>query len=155
MNIKESLRDAVAHVSAADAPTLTSAILRGAEARLRKRVGHVRELEDQSVLMLSPEEQYLVSTGRVYFRDLSFDQIRRMQFDLETTGLDPAVDRIFMVAVRDADGIAETLEAHGTDDAAVISGDLTGTVLEAGGVANGTPGIPGATGDLEDRKSVV
>ncbi len=105
-------------VSAADAPTLTSAILRGAEARLRKRVGHIRELEDQSVLMLSPEEQYLVSTGRVYFRDLSFDQIRRMQFDLETTGLDPSVDRIFMVAVRDAEGKAEILEAHGTDDAA-------------------------------------
>jgi hypothetical protein len=68
--------------------------------------------------MLTPEEQYLVSTGRVYFRDLSFDQLRRMQFDLETTGLDPSVDRIFMVAVRGADGVAETLEARGTDDAA-------------------------------------
>ena len=30
----------------------------------------------------------------------------------------------------------------------MISGDFTGTVLEAGGVANGTPGIPTATGDL-------
>ena len=61
-------------VSAADAPTLTSALLRGAEARLRKRVGHIRELEDGVVLMLPPEEQYLVATGRTYFRDLSFDQ---------------------------------------------------------------------------------
>ena len=104
-------------VSAADAPTLTSAVVHGAEQRLRKRVGHVREL-DESVLMLTPEEQYLVSTGRTYFRDLSFDQIRRMQFDLETTGLDPSVDRIFMVAVRDAAGMAEVLEAQGTDDAA-------------------------------------
>lgn len=104
-------------VSAADTSTLTSAVLRGAEQRLRKRVGHVRELED-SVLLLTPEEQYLVSTGRTYFRDLSFDQIRRMQFDLETTGLDPSIDRIFMVAVRDADGVADTLEANGTDDAA-------------------------------------
>ena len=42
-----------------------------------------------------------------------------------------------------------TITIHGTDDAAVISGDLTGTVLEAGGVANGTPGIPTATGDLD------
>ena len=45
--------------------------------------------EMQSVLALPPEEQYLVATGRTYFRDLSFDQLRRMQFDLETTGLDP------------------------------------------------------------------
>ena len=42
-----------------------------------------------------------------------------------------------------------TITIQGTDDAAVISGDLTGTVLEAGGVANGTPGIPTATGDLD------
>ena len=41
-----------------------------------------------------------------------------------------------------------TITIHGTDDAAVISGDFSGTVLEAGGVANGTPGIPTATGAL-------
>ena len=42
-----------------------------------------------------------------------------------------------------------SITINGTDDAAVISGDFTGTVLEAGGVANGTPGIPTATGDLD------
>src|SRR4029079_17642384 len=42
-----------------------------------------------------------------------------------------------------------TITIHGTDDAAVISGDFTGTVLEAGGVNNGAPGIPTATGDLD------
>ncbi len=42
-----------------------------------------------------------------------------------------------------------TITIHGTDDAAVISGDFTGEVLEAGGVANATPGIPTATGDLD------
>ena len=41
-----------------------------------------------------------------------------------------------------------TITIHGTDDAAVISGDFAGTVLEAGGVDNGTPGIPTATGEL-------
>ena len=41
-----------------------------------------------------------------------------------------------------------TITIHGTDDAAVISGDFSGTVLEAGGVNNATPGIPTATGDL-------
>jgi VCBS repeat-containing protein len=49
------------------------------------------------------------------------------------------------------DGTAQlvTVTIHGTDDAAVISGDITGAVLEAGGVANGTPGTPTATGDLD------
>ena len=49
------------------------------------------------------------------------------------------------------DGTAQlvTVTIHGTDDAAVISGDITGAVLEAGGVANGTPGMPTATGDLD------
>ena len=49
------------------------------------------------------------------------------------------------------DGTAQlvTITIHGTDDAAVISGDFTGAVLEAGGVANGTPGTPTATGDLD------
>ena len=42
-----------------------------------------------------------------------------------------------------------TITINGADDAAVISGETTGTVVEAGGVANGTPGIPTDTGDLD------
>ena len=36
----------------------------------------------------------------------------------------------------------------GTNDAAVISGATAGSVVEAGGVNNGTPGTPTDTGDL-------
>ena len=48
------------------------------------------------------------------------------------------------------DGTAQlvTITIHGANDAAVITGPVTGAVTEAGGVANGTPGIPTATGDL-------
>ena len=45
---------------------------------------------DAACSSLPPEEQYLVASGRTYFRELGFDQLRRLQFDLETTGLDPA-----------------------------------------------------------------
>ena len=69
-------------------------------------IANLRDLGKESVLALPPEEQYLVATGRTYFRDLSFDQLHRLQFDLETTGLDPARDRIFMIAVRDPTGAA-------------------------------------------------
>jgi DNA polymerase I len=99
-------------VSSADARFLTAAILHGATRRLGRRVNHLRALGKESVLALPSEEQYLVATGRTYFRDLSFDDLRRMQFDLETTGLDARRDRIFMIAVRDPTGATELLEAH-------------------------------------------
>ena len=105
-------------VSAAHAKTLSAAVLQGASRRLGRPIQHLLELGKASVLALPPEEQYLVSTGRTYFRDLTFDHLRRMQFDLETTGLDSARDRIFMVAVRHPSGTVEILEAEGDDDLA-------------------------------------
>ena len=105
-------------VRAADGKTLSSAILQGAAQRLGRRIATLRDLGKEAVLALPPEEQYLVATGRNYFRDLTFDHLRRLQFDLETTGLDAGRDRIFMVAVRDPSGAAETLEAEGEGDAA-------------------------------------
>ena len=49
-----------------------------------------------------------------------------------------------------ADGTAQvvTITINGANDAAVISGTTSGNVTEAGGVNNGTPGTPTATGDL-------
>ena len=41
-----------------------------------------------------------------------------------------------------------TVTINGTNDAAVIGGTLTGTVTEAGGVANNIPGTPTATGTV-------
>lgn len=74
-------------VSAADYAELTRAVLHGTSLRLGRRVAHLRELGANCVLALPPEEQYLVSTGRTYFRGLPFHALRRLQFDLETTGL--------------------------------------------------------------------
>ena len=105
-------------VRADDGRTLTAAVLQGASRRLGRSIGHVRELGADTVLSLPPEEQYLIASGRTYFRELGFDDLHRMQFDLETTGLDPAHDRIFLVALRDSQGRTEVLEVRGDDDAA-------------------------------------
>ena len=78
----------------------------------------LRDLGKAHAVVLPPEEQYLVATGRTYFRGLTFDQLRRMQFDLETTGLDAAHDRIFLIAVRDPSGATELLEAEDESAAA-------------------------------------
>jgi len=98
-------------VSVDDGRKLISAVLEGATRRLGQRVSHLRDLGKDSMLALAPEEQYLVATGRTYFRDLSFDDLHRMQFDLETTGLNPDRDRVFMIAARYPSGEADTLEA--------------------------------------------
>ena len=98
-------------VSAEDGRVLLAAVLEGATRRLGRRVSHIRDLGKEAVLALAPEDEYLVATGRTYFRDLSFDHLHRMQFDLETTGLNPDRDRIFMIAVRYRSGATETLEA--------------------------------------------
>src|SRR5206468_251280 len=49
-----------------------------------------------------------------------------------------------------AEGTTQQIDVtiHGQNDAAVITGDTTGSVTEAGGVTNGTPGTATATGTL-------
>ncbi|WP_394840615.1 ribonuclease H-like domain-containing protein [Pendulispora brunnea] len=96
-------------VRANDGRALTRALLYGASKRLGRPVEYLRDVGPDRVFSLPPEEQYLVASGRTYFRDLAFDDLRRMQFDLETTGLDAERDRIFLIAVRDPDGRTETL----------------------------------------------
>ncbi len=97
---------------------LTAAILRNASRRTGRTLQRLSELDDGTVLSLPPEEQYLVATGRTHFRDLAFDDLHRLAFDLETTGLDPAHHRVFLVAIRDNRGLATTLEVADASDAA-------------------------------------
>lgn len=115
-------------VSAEDGRVLISALLRGASERRGKQVSHLNELDERSVFSLPSEEQYLVATGRTYFRDLPFDRVHRLQFDLETTGLDARRDRIFMIAVRYPGGATEVLEAAGEGD--VAEADLIRRLVE-------------------------
>jgi DNA polymerase I len=102
-------------VGADDGRALTAALLRGASERLQRPIRHVNDLDDDTVLCLPPDEQYLVASGRTYFRDLPFDELHRLQFDLETTGLDARRDRIFMISIRYHGGATEVLEAPGED----------------------------------------
>ena len=115
-------------VSADDGRALTAALLHGASERLGRRVSHLGDLPGDSVVSLPPEEQYLVATGRTYFRDLPFDQLNRLQFDLETTGLDARHDRIFMISIRYHTGATEVLEADGDD--ATAEADLIRRLMD-------------------------
>src|SRR5205085_2609804 len=107
-------------VSARDGRALTMTVLQGASARLKKRIGHFGDIEDDSVLSLPHDEQYLVATGRTYFRELPFDLLHRLQFDLETTGLESRRDRIFMISIRYHTGETEVLEARAKGNAGAV-----------------------------------
>lgn len=101
------------HVEASDGRLLARALSDGARQRLGRPLRSVRELGSAAVLALPPEEQYLLASGRNYFKGLTFDDLRRLTVDLETTGLDPEGDRIFLIALRTPSGDTEVLEARG------------------------------------------
>lgn len=101
-------------ISAHDGRALERRLLEGARKRLNREIPSLNSLDDY--YQVGPVEQYLMQTGRNYFRELSFAALRRLQFDLETTTLSPKDGRIFMVAVRDSQGLETVLEAPRTED---------------------------------------
>jgi len=108
-------------LSARDGRFLERALLSGASRRLGHRVSSLSELSD-TYYQVGPVEQYLMLTGRVYFRGLNYEDLHRLQFDLETTSLDPHRGRIFLISISDSRGFATTLEAPRVEDEAAMIG---------------------------------
>lgn len=74
--------------------------------------------DDFSVLAVkSLITQYLIASGNTLFKDMRFEDLRRLQLDIETLGLDPDVPEaeVIMVALRQGDHedvlVQETTEA--------------------------------------------
>lgn len=72
------------------------------------------------VLVWHPIEQFLTLTGRTYFKGMTFGDVRRFQFDLETTGLDEDRDHIFMISMRDSTGWHAVLDTGSLSEAGLI-----------------------------------
>ncbi len=87
-------------------------------------------------------------------------------FEMTATGVwtytldntDPAVQALNGLAtltdtltVQTVDGTEQviTVTIHAQNDTPTVTGDITGNVVEAGGVNNGTPGTPTATGNVD------
>ncbi len=102
-------------VSSRDWRFLERTVLLGASRRLGRLVKNLDELAGD-YYQAGPVEQYLMQTGRVYFRGLAYEDLHRLQFDLETTALDPYRGRIFLIAVRDSRGFSAILEAPRPED---------------------------------------
>src|SRR5204862_401189 len=84
--------------SARDGRFLERALLSRATRRLGRRANGLGELAG-TYYQVGPVEQYLMLTGRVYFRGLVYDDLHRLQFDLETTSLNPERGRIFLISI--------------------------------------------------------
>jgi uncharacterized protein YprB with RNaseH-like and TPR domain len=65
-------------------------------------------------------EQYLTLCGRTYFKGLAYTDLVRLQFDLETTGLDDRSDRIFMINVSDSTGFSACLDIGRMDEREIL-----------------------------------
>ncbi len=116
-------------LSARDGRALERELVRGASRRLDRKIDSLNEMQDE-YYRVGPVEQYLMLSGRVYFRGLTYDDLHRLQFDLETTALDPHRGRIFMVAVRDSRGLVTTLDAPTPEDEARLISDLCALIRE-------------------------
>ena len=65
-------------------------------------------------LTLSPSEQFLIQTGKRLFKGIDdYNGLHRLQFDLETAGLDPSRHEIFQIGVKDNKGFEVILETKG------------------------------------------
>ena len=81
------------------------------------KMGVYDEEHRDNFLAISPTEQFLIQTGKRLFKGMEeYDDVHRLSFDLETTGLDPHVCRIFQIGVKDNRGFQHVLSIDGDND---------------------------------------
>jgi DNA polymerase elongation subunit (family B) len=73
------------------------------------------DIEQRSLFVtFPPAEQFLISTGKRLFKGMDdYNDVHRMQFDLETMGLTASTDPIFQIGIRDNRGFERILEIKG------------------------------------------
>ncbi|HEY2524535.1 MAG TPA: 3'-5' exonuclease, partial [Candidatus Binataceae bacterium] len=103
--------------------------LEAARRHLRNLTGKAPGVSDAPYLVLAdPVEQYLILSGAAFFIGMAFDDLRRMQLDIETY-ISPGFefptaaregDRIIAIALRDAAGYERVLRGDEMDERAML-----------------------------------
>ena len=83
------------------------------------------------ITILSPVEQYLIQKNKRLFKGFDeYDQIHRLVFDIETTGLDPKTSKMFLIGMRDNRGFLKLLSAKNEDEERIMIVDFFKTIDE-------------------------
>jgi DNA polymerase, archaea type len=92
----------------------------------------LRDAGEESLVFNSPVQQYLISSGRTLFKGMIYDDLLRLQLDIEATSLDPSAPnaRVFLVSARTSGGEERLFGASGEDEATILD-DLTAFVRDA------------------------
>lgn len=82
----------------------------------------------EHVAYANPEKQFMLRSGRTLFKGMTFDDVHRMQFDIETSSLlsDADSGRILLIAVSDNRGFEEIIDG----DEAELLREFARTVRE-------------------------
>ncbi len=101
---------------------------RGAHARA---VAALRAAEAPHFSYTSAVSQYLTISGRTLFHGMRFEELHRVQLDVETTSLHPGAPEaaVLLVAITDNRGVEEVHSAHVGGEAALLR-RLTARVAE-------------------------
>lgn len=66
--------------------------------------------------ILSVAEQYLIQKKKRLFKGIEdYSDVHRFMFDIETTGLNPEIDKIILIGVKDNRGYKKLIYAYGED----------------------------------------
>jgi DNA polymerase elongation subunit (family B) len=84
---------------------------------IKKGIIELSDMYLKPINTIKPEEQYLIQNGIRLFKGFEkYDELHRLQFDIETTGLEPENSRIFLIGVRDNRGYETVLKIDKKND---------------------------------------
>ena len=91
--------------------------------------GRLREASDEPLVFNSPIQQYLIGSGRTLFKGMVYEDLLRLQLDIEATSLDAHAPhaRIFLVSARTSAGEERLFGAAGEDETTIFE-ELTGFI---------------------------
>lgn len=84
--------------------------------------GNTDKSREKQYLIVTPQEQFLIATGKRFFKGYDdYDELLRMTFDLETTGLNTKTDRIESLGIRINRGFPD--RPNGFEKVFFVTGD--------------------------------
>ena len=80
----------------------------------KKKNLNEKSVSSREFLSVSPVEQYMIATGKRFFKGYNnYDEVKRLQFDLETQGLNPEIHAIDQIGIRTNKGFEKIITVIG------------------------------------------